>query len=103
MSLQNVVLNSLGASKLTSCTALGVNVGVLEAFGPPTWGSGSPLDVQVGVLGRLWASKWNSMRGFGGSQVRLQNRVLGLLSQLENVFGCTFAMLRKTQKNQRKT
>ena len=28
-----------------------------------------------------------------GSQMRLQSRVLGLLSQLQNVFGSTFAML----------
>ena len=40
-------------------------LGFWKGFGRPTWGSGSALGVQVGVLGRLWASKLGSMGGFG--------------------------------------
>ena len=40
-------------------------LGFRKGFGPPTWGSGSSLGVQVGVLGTLWASKLGSMGGFG--------------------------------------
>ena len=40
-------------------------LGFWNSFGPPTWGSGSALGVQVGVLGRLWASKLESMGSFG--------------------------------------
>ena len=40
-------------------------LGFWKGFGRPTWGSGRALGVQVGVLGRLWASKLGSMGGFG--------------------------------------
>ena len=39
-------------------------LGFWSGSGPPTWRSGSPLDVQVGILGRLWASKLASLGGF---------------------------------------
>ena len=38
-------------------------LGLWKGFGRPTWGSGRALGVQVGVLGRLWASKFESMGG----------------------------------------
>ena len=38
-------------------------LGFWKGFGRPTWGSGSALGVQVGVLGRLWASKSASLGG----------------------------------------
>ena len=40
-------------------------LGFWKGFGRPTWGSGRALGVQVGVLGRLWASKLGSMGRFG--------------------------------------
>ena len=60
---------------MKSWTAFGLQVDVLERFAPPSWGSGralglqlggsgSPVAVQVGVLGRLWASKLASLGGF---------------------------------------
>ena len=40
-------------------------LGFWKGSGPPTWESGTAVDVQVGILGRLWASKLGSMGGFG--------------------------------------
>ena len=40
-------------------------MGFWKGFGRPTWRSGSALGVQVGVLGRLWASKLGSLGSFG--------------------------------------
>ena len=107
------LLGAPGASKLKCWTALGLQnvllalqVDVLERFGPPCWGSGRAFGLQLGGLGAAWASKLGSSGGSGppssspwealGSQMRLQRTVLGLRSQLQNVFGCTFAMLWKT-------
>ena len=91
LDLQVELLDWLWATKLESWTALGLkaellgrlwasNLDVWERLGRPSWdpGSGPPS-------WRLWEAL--------GSQVRLHRRVLGLLSQLEDVFGCTFAML----------
>ena len=104
------LLGAPGASKLRCWIALGLQNGllalqvdVLERFGPPCWGSGRAFGLQLGGLGAPWASKLGFLGDSGppswspwealGSQMKLQRKDLGLLSQLQNVFGCTFAML----------
>ena len=65
LGVQNEVLDGHWVSKLTSRIALGAHVDFWECSGPPTWTSGSALDVQVGVLGTLWASKLGFPGRFG--------------------------------------
>ena len=101
--LQVELLECFGPPKLSLGQPLRLQVDVLDRFGPPCWVSGRALGFQLGGLGEPWASKLGSLGDSGppswgpwealGSQMKLQRRVLGLLSQLQNVFGCTFAML----------
>ena len=110
--LQVELLECFGPPRLSLGQPLGFQIDVLDRFRPPCCGSVRALGLQLGGLGAPWASKLGSLGGSGppsrgpwealGSQMNLQRRVLGLLSQLQNVFGCTFAMLRKAKKNPRK-
>ena len=66
------LLGAPGASKLRCWSALGLQNGllalqvdVLERFGPPCWGSGRALGVQIDGLGVPWASKLRSLGSSG--------------------------------------